>query len=568
MAKGRPVSCICEGSLVLFQRWRRKREGKLVRIVRMKATLRKLLEVMAFVCAVILVAGCSSAAQPTGGGEAQAEDTPRRGGVLALATDNDPPSFDMHQESTTGMQNIIAPAYDSLVMFDPKDPKTVVGDLAEKWELAPDGKTYTFYMRKGVQFHNGNRFTAEDAKFSLDRMRDPPKGVRSPRKGIFDAVERVEATDDYTLKVFVKRPNPSLIANLAMGWISMYDKEWVEEKGQDRPLKEVNGTGPFKFKSFTAGVAAEVERNPNYWMPDRPYLDGVKKFTIPDSGTRIAAVRAGQVHMLTIPFGQLKSFEEMQGFTIQEVGGTTFSTINMNATREPFSDARVRQAVMLAIDRKAAIQILSEGDADVGGYLPPKGRWTLPAAELAKLPGYGPDKAADFAQAKKLMAESGHASGFSTTITSEAAHESLDTVVADQLGKIGIKVNIKVETSALAYDIAANKDFALLPWGHAVSQDDPDAIYAEFYTCNAARNYSGICSKEVDDLFLKQSQTLDPSERAKLVLDVERKAVALGGKIVLQWGRTHWGVWGYVHDYTRPMSSYANQKQRDVWMAQ
>jgi len=454
-------------------------------------------------------------------------------------------------------------------MFDPKDGKTLVGDLAEKWELTPDGKTYTLYLRKGVQFHNGNRFTAEDAKFSLDRMRDPPKGVRSPRKGIFGAVERVEATDDYTLKVFLKRPNPSLIANLAMGWNSIYDKEWVEEKGQDRPLKEVNGTGPFKFKSFTAGVAAEVERNPNYWMPDRPYLDGVRKFTIPDSGTRVAALRAGQVHMLTLSFKDLKSFKETPGFTIQEVGGTSFRTINMNLTREPFTDPRVRQAVMLAIDRKAAIQLMSEGDGDVGGYMPPKGQWALPAAELAKLPGYGPDKAADLAQAKKLMAEAGYASGFSATITSEAAHESLDTVVADQLSKIGIKVNIKVETSAVAYDLAAKKDFQLLPWGHAVSMDDPDATYAEFYTCNAARNYSGICSQEVDDLFLKQSQTLDPAERKKRVLDMERKAVPLGGKIVLEWPRVHWGVWGYyVRGYIRPMSNYSNQKHRDVWMAQ
>ncbi|MBI2886833.1 MAG: ABC transporter substrate-binding protein [Chloroflexi bacterium] len=514
-------------------------------------------------------AACAPQPSPSAGGAAPPTDQPRRGGVLALTTDNDPPSFDLHQESTTGMQHITAPAYDGLVMYDPMDPKSIVPDLAERWELTPDGRTYTFSLRKGVKFHNGNPFTAQDVKFSLDRMRDPPQGVRSPRRGVFEAVEKVEMVDDYAVKVQLKRPNSSLLANLAMGWMGMYDKEWVESKGQDAPKKEVMGTGPFKLKSFTPGIATEVERNPDYWMPQRPYLDGVKKFTIADKGTRVAALRSGQIHMLALSADDADAQKDLANqLTIQRLGGFSFSTINLNSTRKPFDDAKVRQAVMMAIDRRAALQILSQGDADLGGYLPPSGQWALPEADLIKLPGYAKDKAAELAQAKKLLDEAGYGAGFSVTITSEAAHEDLDTFVVDQLSKIGIKVEVKILESSVAYDAAAKKDFLMLPWGHAVTLDDPDAIYAEFYTCNAARNYSGICSKEADELFLKQSQTVDPVERKKLVQELEKKAVPLAGKIVLQWSRIRHGQWNFVRNYIKHPSSYSNQKQRDAWLSQ
>lgn len=518
---------------------------------------------------LLALAGCAPQASAPADGAAPPPDQPRRGGVLALATDNDPPSFDLHQESTTGMQHITAPAYDGLVMYDPMDPRRVAPDLAERWDLTPDGRTYSFVLRKGVKFHNGNSFNAQDVKFSLDRMRDPPQGVRSPRRGVFEAVEKIEVADEYTIRVQMKRPNPSLIANLAMGWMAMYDKEWVESKGQDALKKEMMGTGPFRFKSFTSGVAAEVERNPDYWMANRPYLDGVKKFTIADKGTRVAALRSGQLHMLGLTADDAAAQKDLAGqLTIQRLGGFSFSTINLNSLRKPFDDAQVRQAVMMAIDRRAALQVLSQGDADVGGYLPPSGQWALPEAELQKLPGYAADRAAELAQAKKLLDGAGYGSGFSVTITSEAAHEDLDTFVVDQLGKIGIKVDVKILESSVAYDVAAKKDFLMLPWGHAVTLDDPDAIYAEFYTCSAARNYSSICSKEVDELFVKQSQAVDPAERKKLVQEMERKAVAMAGKIVLQWSRIRHGQWISVRDYIKHPSSYTNQKQRDVWLTQ
>ncbi|MBI2886985.1 MAG: hypothetical protein HYY02_07230, partial [Chloroflexi bacterium] len=193
--------------------------------------------------ALTMALACAPAAQPAPAGGAQpgTASQPKYGGVMTrlLNQAGDAPSFDLHQESTSATTDSAGPAYDNLIMFDPVKPSEIVPDLATKWELSPDGKTYTFFLHKDVKFHNGNPFTAADVKFTLERVMDPPKGIVSPRRDAFTAIAGIETPDDYTVKVNLKRPNPSLLTNLAQGWMAVYDKEWVEAKGQDIPKKEI-----------------------------------------------------------------------------------------------------------------------------------------------------------------------------------------------------------------------------------------------------------------------------------------------------------------------------------------
>ncbi len=219
----------------------------------------------------LLALSCASTSvtpekQPAG----PAADQPRQGGILTQYFGGDPPSFDLHQESTSAANLSASPAYNQLVIYDPLEPTKVKPDLATSWQVSPDGKTYTFQLAKDVKFHNGNALTAADAKFSLERVMSPPKGIRSPRQGAYSIVERVEAPDDATLRVVLKQPAPSLIMNLAVGYMAVYDKEFAETKGQNAFEKEVMGSGPFRFKEYIRGVSMEVERNKEYWVKDRP----------------------------------------------------------------------------------------------------------------------------------------------------------------------------------------------------------------------------------------------------------------------------------------------------------
>jgi peptide/nickel transport system substrate-binding protein len=215
------------------------------------------------------------------GAQTPAGETPKYGGVLTQDTFADPPHFDLHQSETITALLPLAPCYSRLIQPDPFDVDKLIPDLAERWDISKDGKVYTFHLRRGVKFHHGKPLAAEDVKASWDRIISPPKGVFSVRKLIFEAIGGIEAPDAQTVRFVLKRPNWSLLTNMAHGWNVIFPKDILDAKGDMK--RDVVGTGPFKFKQYVRGVSLEVERNPDYHVKGRPYLDGVKTFFIPDT---------------------------------------------------------------------------------------------------------------------------------------------------------------------------------------------------------------------------------------------------------------------------------------------
>jgi peptide/nickel transport system substrate-binding protein len=285
---------------------------------------------------------------------AHAADQPRSGGTLTMWTQGDPPNFDLHQNSTFMVNWAMAPCYNQLVQFDPLDPTKVIPDIAERWEMAPDGKSYTFSLHKGVKFHDGKVLTSADVKVSLDRVREPPSGVVSPRAEAFAAVEEIQTPDEATVIIRLSRPNPSLLDNLAQGWMAIYPKHVLEKEGDMK--KAVVGTGPFKLKRYTRGVSIELEKNPDYFVKGRPYLDGITLYIIPDFGTAYAAFRTKRLLYMSF---QLESTahqaqaELAKQIVIQKVPGLSMRPVlNFNTTRKPWDDVRVREAVSLVLDRE------------------------------------------------------------------------------------------------------------------------------------------------------------------------------------------------------------------------
>ena len=241
-----------------------------------------------FVVAALVVA--------IGWAAAQTAETPRRGGVLLAAIAADAPSLDPHQENTFATIQPTAPLYSTLLQIDPYSYPNVIGDLATEWSIAPDGLTYTFKLRQGVRFHDGSPLTSTDVKASYDKILWPPPGVRSPRAVYYPAVASVEAPDPHTVVFKLKFPSASLLSNLASPWNVIFPKKYLD-KDPNYFKNNAIGSGPFKFKSYTRGSTFEGQRNPDYFVKDRPYLDGYKFFISTETSVRAAAIRSGRAYI-------------------------------------------------------------------------------------------------------------------------------------------------------------------------------------------------------------------------------------------------------------------------------
>ena len=539
----------------------------------------------ALVMAMVVAIGCAPAAQAPAGSPRTGETTPgadqvntkapfptkgepKYGGVLTTAQTDDPPNFDLYSNSTTNMQKFIWAAYNNVVLFDPYDGGKIIPDVAEKWDISSDGKAVTFHLHKNIKFHDGTPLTAKDVKFSLEFMKDPPKGVVSVRRDNLEPIEKIETPDDYTVKVTLKRPYSALLPMLAQGWMGIYSKDFIAAKGNDIMKKEVMGSGAFKLKQYIRGTSVEMEKTPGHWQTGVPYVDGVQVFFIPDRGTRFAALRTGQLLTLGVDGTELGDVEKTLADKVYVERGTgiSWSTVNFNVDRKPFDSAKVREAMSLAIDRRGYIKAIQDGDAQLGGYVPPSSPFALPAAEIEKLPGYGTDVEASRKRAKELLAQAGYPDGFESIQYVRKGSEDLAIYTQAEWKKIGINTTLKVLDSGPAYDALTTRDYDLFPWGHGLALDDPDAHYAELYLCKAPRNYSGVCDNKVEQLFLAQSTELDPEKRKQKVWELEKYAVPLNIKIVLSWNNYTIATWNQVKGFTRGSSSYNNTHYKHVWI--
>ena len=341
-------------------------------------------------------------AAPTG---LQAAETPRRGGVLLAVIGADPPSLDPHQESTFANIQLVAPLYSTLMQIDPYNFPKIIGDVATEWKISPDGLTYTFKIRQGIRFHDGSPLTAADVKATYDKIVSPPEGVRSVRKNAYTAVARIETPDPSTVVFKLKFPSASLLDNLASPWNVIFPKKYLD-KDPNHFKTNVVGSGPFKFKSYTRGSTFEGERNPDYFVKDRPYLDGYKFFISPETSVRAAAIRSGRAYIefRDLPIAEVDAIRKQLGRQGRrpDTPVTGQFGIAINNTAKPFNDVRVRKALTLGFDRYTGGKVLQTltGLRDVGGLMRPGTEWAMPEAELQKLPGFWRDAEKSRAEAQ------------------------------------------------------------------------------------------------------------------------------------------------------------------------
>ena len=505
--------------------------------------------------------------------------TPKRGGILNAMLIENPPGFSIHESATIASVWPVAPCFSNLVIFDPlkqvDTTETVVPELAEKWSWQDNYRSLVFFLRRNVKWHDGQPFTAKDVKYTFDVVReatDAPAKLRlNPRKDWYANVEAIEAPEAHTVVFRLKRPQPSLLLMLASGYSPVYPAHIPLNDLRQRCV----GTGPFKLKQYLPGTMVELERNPDYFVPGRPYLDGIRYPIITERGTRLAALQTGRLDV-SQPLEMTKTMADtlkqaVPSLVVRVIGQNGSDNVVVNHKRAPFDNPVVRRAVNFALDRYAYVKGVRHNGALVGAALmsPPHGSWGLLEKDLKSLPGYR-DPARDKAEARRLLTEAGFGPTkplrVDLTTRNIAIYVDLASFVADQLRQVGIEAAVKQVESAQYFPALARRDYQIGANLTASGIDDPDGYFFENYKCGASRNYTDYCDEAMDRLIEQQSGELDRAKRLKLVWDIQRKLEADVARPMLGWRNEYFTHWPYVKNLLPHNSLYNYARMQEVWL--
>jgi peptide/nickel transport system substrate-binding protein len=456
-----------------------------------------------------------------------AAEPPERGGTIVWAVHESMPSFDLHYDNSYIVAQPIGPIYNGLLTFDVYHHEQIIGDLAERWDIAPDGTQITFALRQGVTFHDGSAFTCADAKYSLDKLADPQRTSPALVAIMAEVFANAACPNDLTLVMQLKRPSAAILTLLA-GAHTVMMKAGIAERVDRKDPKFLIGTGPFKFKAYTPGVDFRAERNPHYWKPGLPYIDGYQAVVMEDLTKIFAAFRARQLTMTGIarhlerPEAEIltRDFPEAVIAIGPRAGWDSFV---MNLSKPPFHDARVRKAVALATDREKMIEIAAEGWGVPGGYIGPHTPYGLPLAELKQYPQFGDNMAQRQAEAQRLVASAGYGKGVDVELVLRRGplYEPGALSRQDDLKKVGINLKITLLDTAGFRDRIEKGEFQAYTVLSGVAVDDPDLYYARL-VCQSPSNLGKYCNAEFDQLFAAQSQTFEVQQRAEITRKMER----------------------------------------------
>ena len=353
------------------------------------------------------------------------EPNPKKGGVLRYGITSRPPHFDFHQSGTINSLGSQGCMFDNLVRRDPRDSgKTLIPDLAHSWEISKDGKTYTFHLREGVQFHDGAELTSEDVKATFDRISKPPAGVSIPRSILFKAVGEINARDKKTIEFKLSEPRPSsyIMGALASGWNGIVRKKTLDDNQQNlRRVVDIPGTGPFKSKRRVENEVWVMEKNASYWNKGLPYLDGIEFYHAlpfsPELGSAILSNRVDYARIVD-PVTARKA-KATPGMSSTDFYQSVIQGTWMNNKKKPLDDPRVRRAFNLALDKPVLVDVVKDvAPMMVGGFIYPFSEFATPPAELAKRVGYQVDPTASIKEAKALMAAAGYGGGYKQPLRS------------------------------------------------------------------------------------------------------------------------------------------------------
>jgi len=489
-----------------------------------------------------LVSTVAAAALALGLSAASAQVTPdpdaKNGGSIIITYKDDVATLDPAIGYDWQNWSMIKSLFDGLMDYKPGTTE-LVPDLAESYEISEDGQTFTFKLRQGVKFHNGREMTAEDVKYSIDRVVNPE--TQSPGQGFFasikgydeaaegkaDGVSGITVVDPLTIKFELTRPDATFLHVMAINFSHVVPKEEVEKYGADFGKNPV-GTGAFKLGEWTLGQRVVFQKNEDYWNKGLPHLDTI---TFEIGQEPIVALLRLQKGEIDIPGDGIPpaKFQEVmndpeQKARVVEGGQLHTGYVTMNVNIPPFDNVKVRQAVNMAINKERIVQLINNRAVPANQPLPPS------------MPGYATDYkgyAYDADKAKALLAEAGFADGFETDlyVMNTDPNPRIAQGIQQDLAAIGIKANIQALAQANVIAAGGEKEGAPMIWsgGMAWIADfpDPSNFYGPILGCGGAVpggwNWSWYCNEELDRQAAEADSIVDPAkaeERNKAWSDI------------------------------------------------
>jgi len=483
------------------------------------------------------VAPDAGAATPAPGGGAAA-GTPQPGGTMTVAYQNDIATLDPaigYDWNNWPMEKMV---FDALMDYD-KGTTLVPQLAAEMPKVNADATVYTFKLRPGVKFQNGRALNADDIVYTITRVLAP--ATKSPGQGFFltikgaqefidgkaTSVEGIKKIDPLTVEFTLAQPDVTFLNVMALNFAFIVPKEEVEKYKDDFGHHPV-GTGPFIFDTWTSGQKITFKKNPSYFKPELPYLDGVEVQIGATPEVNVLKLEKGELDLLgdTLPPSEFVRLSQDQAWQNRIVHQTWVNTsyIAINTQFKPFDNVKVRQAINMAINKDQIVKLMN-GRAQVAkGILPPL------------MPGYDPNiKGYDYSvdKAKALLAEAGFPDGFKTSITCVSVDpepkmcESFQT----DLKKIGVELEINALSNSTVIANASTPDKTPLTWSGqlAWTQDYPDPadFYGPILSCSSAQpggwNWSWYCNKDLDAQANKALGMLDHDARMKAYQQINQK---------------------------------------------
>src|SRR5438309_10672389 len=455
----------------------------------------------------------------------------KRGGTLRFGVHTAPAHFDVHQSGTVANIGAQSPMYDLLIRRDPRDGQTIIPDLAQRWEIAPDGRKYTFHLRRGVKFHDGADFTAEDVKATYEKLVNPPKGVVSPRTPLFSAVSDIVVLDPHKIEFRLKeaRPKAFMLGSFASGWNIIVRKKTLDDnQGNLRQVMNYPGTGPFRHVSRKDKEVWIMERNPNYWNKGLPLVDRLEVYHMfpfsPELGSAFLSGKIDYARLMD-PVSWRKA-KEMPGATAANFNQSVIQAFWTNMNKKPLADPRVRRAIHLAMDRHALVEVVKDtAPMQVGGFVYPFHEFSTPRAELEKRLGYQADVTPAVQEARRLMREAGYGQGIKGLdfVVRDIATFKLWAVAIQAMLKehINVETNLRVVQTSVWFDEAAAGNFDLAISAIVSTLMDPSDYFSAWYGKDGPQNYSRWTNPAFHDLANQIERELDDVKRKALVRKAE-----------------------------------------------
>src|SRR5579863_6730796 len=504
-------------------------------------------------------------------------DAQKIGGVLKVLQRENPPSLSILEEATTSSTWPVAPLYNNLVTYNPahavESTDDLTGELAESWAWSRDGRRLTFELRRGVKWHDGAPFTSADVKYTFDLVRGvlPDRKLRTnPRKLWYGNVAGIVANGDGEVVFVLKRPQPGFLSVLASGFAVIYPAHIDPAELRTRSVR----TGPFRLKQLIPDERIEEVRNPDYFIPGRPYLDGITYLIIKDRSAHMSALASRQLDVFAPQEASAGMRDQIKTLAPQIVVKVVAQSANynilINTKRPPFDNLKVRQAVNYALDRQAFLTTM-HGGAVPGGTLtpPPYGHWGLTPHELAKLPGWG-DPQKDKAQARRLLAQAGYGQSNPLVVTittrSTTIYEDMAAWAVSQLREAGIVATLEEVDTTVWYSKLNRRDYTLGANVNGSAVDEPDTVFLENFSCGSVRNYTDFCDPALDEQMRRVGETRSPKQRLALAQEIDRRLQIEGARTLLGHAIDFAMYWPDVKGYVPQHNAFNYGRMQEVWL--